>query len=306
MVRNHHDAWAWGVSNVAPGPGSGVTSNPITQPLVEHWDGHQWRIVATPPIPKGGQLADIVALAPDDAWAVGQQLTGGAENTSNAPLVEHWDGHSWHIVAHPSPPDGVQFGGITALSPDDIWVAGTGNIGSNGAVFEHWDGTQWRIVPSPSSSGIGPLSSHIVLTAISAVSANDIWAAGLRNPAIPFPNGVEPLVEHWDGQRWSIVNSPSLTGTVADLLALGPNDVWAVGTMGMGWDTAQQGQGLVEHWDGEQWSLIDTPTPHPFTSLGGVASDPSTPGKLWIVGTAGPEKGMDQLSDTAMLIETNQ
>lgn len=350
-VRTRTDAWAWGESNVAPGDGN---SNPITQPLIEHWDGTQWRIVASPPTLEGGQLTDIVAIAADDAWAVGNQLTGGAENTNGGGLIEHWDGHAWTMqpdrvssgglsalaalsaddiwavgasgepagtagfiahwdghawraIAHPTPPDGVQFSAIAALASDDIWAGGTAVL-RHAPVFEHWDGHNWHLVPSPSSpGGFGLLTGNSTLTAISAVSSDDIWAAGYVSPAIPIPNGIEPLFEHWDGHRWSVVSGPSVDASAAGIVALGPDDVWAVGTAAGGLDIAQQGQGLVEHWDGQSWSLIANPSPRPFTSLGGIARDPTIPGKLWIAGITGPERDQgDQLSKTKTLIVTNQ
>jgi hypothetical protein len=350
-VRSSNDAWAWGDANVAPTNGSGTASNPIQTPLVEHWDGSQWRIVATPPVPYGGQIAGIAALAQDNAWAVGGLLitSRSSDNTTGATLIEHWDGHTWTIqpdqvvnanlnalaalsandiwavgssdsgaqsgliqhwdghgwqtIAHPEPSSGAQFSAITALAPDDIWVVGQENAGHN-AIFEHWDGARWTIVPSPSAGGVGPVASHRMLFAISAVSATDVWAAGVEDPAIPFPNGAVPLFEHWDGHTWSVVASPSLSGQISSIAALGPDDVWAVGLQGFGIDTAQQGQGLIEHWDGQQWSVIANPTPQPFTQLNSVARDPTTPGKLWVVGATGPTHGGDQLFSTQTLIET--
>lgn len=348
-VRTSTDAWAWGDANVAPTNGSGTASNPIQTPLVEHWDGHQWRIVATPQPPEGGQITSLVAVAPDDAWAVGNQLTGGPENTGSGPLLEHWDGRTWTVVpggaingnlsalaalspddiwavgftgdnvdpgvighwdgrewrsiAHPAPRGGVQFNSISAVAPDDIWAAGRVTQGV-GEVFEHWDGTRWTIVPSPPPGGIGPLAPHRLLYAISAISANDVWAAGVEDPAIPFPNGALPLFEHWDGHTWSVVPSPSLTGSISDIAALGPDDVWAVGIQNFGLDSGQVGQGLIEHWDGQQWSVVANPTPQPFTQLSGIARDPTTPGKLWAVGTSGPTHDGDQLFDSRTLIET--
>jgi len=179
---------------------------------------------------------------------------------------------------------------------------GQANVGHN-AIFEHWDGKQWTIAPGPSAGGIGPLASHHALFAISAASATDVWAAGAENPAIPIPNGTEPLFEHWDGHTWSVVASPSLTGKISAIVALGPDDVWAVGLQGFGIDTGQQGQGLIEHWDGQQWSVIANPSPQPFTQLSGVACDPST-GKIWVVGATGATHDGDQLYSTQTLIET--
>jgi hypothetical protein len=36
-------------------------------------------------------------------------------------------------------------------------------------------------------------------------------------------------------------------GHISAIVALGSDDVWAVGTQGFGIDTGQQGQGLIEH-----------------------------------------------------------
>jgi hypothetical protein len=346
-VRSSTDAWAWGEANVEPTNGSGTASNPIQTPLVEHWDGQHWHIVATPPVPYGGRIADIVALAPDNAWAVGSvfitptwsdnttvgslvehwdgrswtimpnRVVNGGLNAlaalstddiwavgigEQAGLIQHWDGRSWQTVANPSQP-GAQCTDITAIAPNDIWVVGMD--GANKVMLEHWDGSQWHLVPSPAPSSIGPLSGHLTLNALSAVSASDVWAAGVEDPAIPFPNGALPLFEHWDGHTWSVVASPAVTGRILALVTVGPDDVWAVGLQGFGIDTGQQGQGLIEHWDGQHWSLVENPSPQPFTQLSGIARDPTTPGKVWAVGTTGPGHGGDQLFDSRTLIETN-
>jgi hypothetical protein len=96
--------------------------------------------------------------------------------------------------------------------------------GSFTTLVEHWDGGVWRVVADAGFAGTG--FNH--LSAIAAVSANDVWAAGRigRHP--------NPIIEHWNGTTWSIVASPNsgalnaqsfLTGA----LPLGPLDVWAVG-----------------------------------------------------------------------------
>ena len=362
-MRTSTDGWAWGEANVAP---DNTNSNPISQPLIEHWDGQHWRIAPSQATPEGGTISAIAAVAADDAWAVGSQTTGGLENTSGAALVEHWDGHQWTIaadpvpywpngsglsavaalsadnvwavgqagggnqaaslgliqhwdghqwqsVAHPAPggSSGVQFTAITAATPNDIWVVGMIGYGRNGtSVLEHWDGSQWRIVPSPSaSSKFDLLSGSVTLDAISAVSANDIWAAGYTTNALSVLTGRSTLFEHWDGRQWSVTGG-SVTGIITGIAALAPNDVWAVGNApGSPWalDVAQQGQGLIEHWDGQQWSLVASPFPRAYSQLFGVARDPSAAGKVWVAGYDGPAFSQaDQLTDTQTLIETNQ
>src|SRR6476659_9285824 len=95
----------------------------------------------------------------------------------------------------------------------------------------HWDGTGWGRV-----TAVAPLD-YGYLNAVSAASANDVWAAGQTNS--------RSLIAHWDGTRWSEVVSPN----VEDLDALsvrGANDAWAAGTGG------------ITHWDGATWSLSTT------------------------------------------------
>ncbi len=88
---------------------------------------------------------------------------------------------------------------------------------------------------------------------------------------------------------------------------LGPNDIWAIG--GMWKDHTFDPvfvQGLIEHWDGQRWSLVSNPHPQGCTALLGIARDLSVPGKLWIVGSNGPQcRELDSLSNSA-LIETNR
>jgi hypothetical protein len=67
------------------------------------------------------------------------------------------------------------------------------------ALIEHWNGTRWSIVPSPS---VGPTVS--ILTAVAALSTNDVWAAGHSSTNTTYST----LVKHWNGRKWAIVPSP--------------------------------------------------------------------------------------------------
>jgi hypothetical protein len=346
-MRTDSDGWAWGIQSAAP---SNLDSNPVTTPLVERWDGHRWSIVATPAMPFGGELTDIVSLAPDNAWAVGDQFitSQASQDTTGGSVIEHWDGHTWKMLAdptdpvvnyantrlaqlaalsptdiwavgaysaatdtgiivhwdgqrwsevsHPSPARNGGFTAIAAVTANDIWVAG-GNTNGSYSSFEHWNGEQWQSVPAPSAN----------ITSISAASANDIWAVGWQKSFLGLWQ--DPMVEHWDGRQWSAVSSAfGYHGVLSNVAALGPNDVWAVGTQppaGLYIDIQQQGSGLVEHWDGQRWSSVDNPNPKGYTSLGGVAGDPATPGKVWVAGLTGPAQTQgDQFNDTQTLIET--
>src|SRR5947209_5075930 len=89
-----------------------------------------------------------------------------------------------------------------------------------------------------------------------------MWAVGFY-----ANNGAaQTLVEHWDGNTWSVVPSPN-AGTNLNKLqgisALTANDVWAVGFYF--YSNAGIEQTLVEHWDGTAWSVV--PSPNVGTNL---------------------------------------
>ncbi len=77
-------------------------------------------------------------------------------------------------------------GGVADISPTEAWAVG--NTNSNGQtsptqLIEHWDGTAWSLFSGPSF----PSGDEPGLTAMTAISANDIWAVGsLLNPDPAF------------------------------------------------------------------------------------------------------------------------
>src|SRR5262249_34039288 len=100
-ARARDDGWA-----------VGTTENPAaTAPragLIEHWNGSTWTQVDTlTTAPTGGgriSLWGVVALASDDAWAVGGRGMGLGRggvfgHQSSIGLIEHWNGSRWSVTA---------------------------------------------------------------------------------------------------------------------------------------------------------------------------------------------------------------
>jgi len=220
--------------------------------------------------PAGGQLSSVVALAADDAWAVGSSGQGAPSRT----LIEHWDGTSWTVV--PSPNKGPfpnALSDVDAVAPDDIWAVGTWftKAFDDRTLTLHWNGTTWSRVASPNA---GPASAANDLVSVSAVGTDDVWAVGLR--------GLKTLALHWDGTAWAVVASPTPEG-IADLaavVAVATDDVWAVG--GSVDHTANAVRTLVEHWDGTGWSVVASANKGPSDNhLWGVSA---AAGRLLAVG----------------------
>lgn len=241
-----------GVSAVAAGDawavGAYLRPNNLVRTLMEHWDGVSWTRVTSPNVgqPAGGQLGDVVALATDDVWAVGSYGQGAPSRT----LIERWDGATWSVV--PSPNKGPfpnSLSAIDAVAADDIWAVGTWFTKAfvDRTLILHWDGVAWHRVKSPNAGSDGAANDVV---AVAAIAADDVWAVGVR--------GLRTLTLHWDGVAWSVVPSPTDGGNadLAGVVAVAADDVWAVG--GRVDRQANAIQTLVEHWNGETWSVVES------------------------------------------------
>ena len=235
-------------------------------------------------------LAAVTIVSASDAWAVGASYRAPTAPPHNSTFIEHWDGRSWQIVPSPNSADGNDtLLTVAAVSSSDVWAAGysihgTSSQGSESSMdlrtlIEHWDGKQWRVVPSPN----GP-NGKGVLDTLAAISGHDIWAAG-SFPDTKSKSGLfYPLLEHWDGTGWRVVSlegSSTPTGTAGFFKAmsvLASNDVWAVGTGRNA--NEQRSHGLIEHWNGNQWTSVAAP---PNSSiLEGISA--LSAHDIWVIG----------------------
>ncbi len=162
----------WAVGEVGSDTGFDV------HPLIEHWDGTQWRNIQTA---NGGLgLTGVAAISANDIWAVGITSSG---RYNNGPFIEHWDGKQWSIIQTTIAPDAYEnpLFAVVALSANDVWAVGaaTRSYPLVGPTFiEHWDGKQWRIVKSPN---LGQTENHYLYGAALIPGTNQIWTVGFYN-----------------------------------------------------------------------------------------------------------------------------
>jgi hypothetical protein len=252
----------YGVSGTSSTDVWAVGQTSSAHPILEHWDGARWRAVPQP-LPVGA-IGDVAAIAPDDAWAM-------ATDNSIA-VIEHWDGTAWSVVPVDLP-NGALLSGVTALTANDVWAGGQYGA-PNGTIqplFLHWDGAAWVRVQEGSGTD---LYGAIVLDVWSQ-SPSDVWAVGQKGTSV-YTDYV-PLVEHWDGSSWSLIDAPSPQQEGANILrgvsGVASDDVWAVGTITDGW--------FIEHWDGISWSVNVQRSGALMFGVGGVAAN-----DVWAVGSA--------------------
>jgi alpha-tubulin suppressor-like RCC1 family protein len=239
-----HDAWAVGSSNA---------SETGAEPAAEHWAGMSWTVATLPAIATPSTLTGVDDLSPTDAWAVGETGSTGSERT----LIEHWDGTSWTVVTSPDPGTGPgefdELQGVSGTNPDDLWAVGTFTISEDGETLAapllvNWNGATWNFFEPPSGSA----SSNEFGEAVTVVSADDVWAVG--------DDLGGTVSAHFNGKKWSNVNTPILQGkgSVNELTGVtnaGADDIWA------------SGFGVVDnfrtpyllHWTGTAWTLVKVP-----------------------------------------------
>ncbi len=189
-------------------------------PLIERWNGSGWSIVKSPSLGGDtyGALEAVSCATPTSCVAIGyqeqdsQNLGVIIDDGSSSTLAERWDGRRWSLLPSPTPPsnDDVQLVGISCPGAKqcfavgyrfDVSQSGGGELGGTvDPIIVHWDGSTWSSVRAATAPG----AFLTTLSGISCVSAKNCFAVGAT-----FSNtAAGPLIEHWNGVKWSIVPSP--------------------------------------------------------------------------------------------------
>ena len=179
--------------------------------------------------------------------------TISAQGPGKAAAAASLTGGGWTVVPSYSfgSLDNV-LAGVSAASKTDAWVVGAYYPSSSNVLAtlaHHFDGARWTAFPLPN---VGVQEN--ALYAVSMPATGKAWAVGY-NVSGKFLQ--QTLIEHFDGNLWSVVPSPSpgaLQNILFGVAAITDSDVWAVGgeqdTNGL-WHT------LTEHWNGLAWSVVN-------------------------------------------------
>ena len=203
------DAWAVGVQS---------SGTKIHNSLYEHWNGTAWSVVAGP---NEGVLNAVLDFSPTNAWAFADfsalhwngtawSVVSGAYPalavSADGPndiwgiyrndQVTHYNGTSWSVDTL-SGPSGTAFESVEALSPTDVWAAGTNG---SGALLDRFNGTSWQAMTLPSSFA------NTGVPAITATSDSDVWIFGYNQ-----------AIANWNGSSWTSSPSPVPAGSLVTL-----------------------------------------------------------------------------------------
>src|SRR5262249_21735307 len=139
-----------------------------------HFDGHAWSPIAPHnPGVNGNVLYGVLARAPDDVWAVGQQI-GTAP--PDEPLVEHWDGERWTVVpAAGSDGPSRQLIAVDLTARDDVRAVGDAQDGVVSLRTLALAGDGGALARQPTAN---PALGDNRLTGVAAVSDDVTFAVG--------------------------------------------------------------------------------------------------------------------------------
>ena len=214
--------------------GNGHTPAGVNAPVVQHYDGTGWTEVPTP-VTTPGLLTSVTAVSASNIWAVGSQPVPTGIGRSG--LAMHYNGTSWTVSPLPAPKVPVngewELSAVSAGSAGDVWATG---FVSNAdglvehAIVEHFNGTRWSLTRAPD---LGPNYPINTFNTVLALSPSNVWAIG-QSATGNQTKPVVPLVEHFNGTRWTVQAAPSLSGnsilSFDGLVSTGSGRLWSVGS----------------------------------------------------------------------------
>lgn len=242
-----------------------VTGHGAFKPLIEHWNGSGWKVIASGIGTRYGNLRALTVVSRTNVWAVGHW--SNASGTTGGALIEHWNGTSWKVTAAST--NSFFLHGVSAVAANDIWATGERFTGGRDVTLAmHWNGTSWRAVAAPNAG----TKSNFLEGGVKAFTSTDVWTVGWRAYGSTF----RPLAMHWNGIKWTLV-TPVYAGDsyLFGIDGSSGSDVWAVGRSGRAT--------LVEHWNGHTWSATTGGYGSGANALQGVAA--LSPTRAFAVGS---------------------
>jgi hypothetical protein len=202
----------------------GMTAANRNKPTYSVWNGSSWSPAARAAVPAGSfrsSLAAVSCLSPTFCVAAGSSDPGGRQQIRA--LAEVWDGTTWTVARvrlRVTSESGVGVSCATRAACMATWGD------SFTALARWWDGTSWRKAPF---AGPGRPEDERSILGVSCPSATSCTAVGSRHTDA---DGIVPLIERWNGQRWSI-QAPALPGMghaqLSDVSCTAPTVCTAVG-----------------------------------------------------------------------------
>ena len=249
-------------------------------PFAERWDGSQWSIVGSVPVPSGttggSELLEVACASSSACMAVGTFVTG----SGHQPLTQRWNGTAWSVVPVATPADAagaVTLNDVSCVSASSCVAVGeyvsemTTLFGfpapaRSKTLVEVWNGTSWTIQESPNPTD--PKFNR--LEAVSCASGSACLAVGTSLKDY----GQKPtvLAARLDAGKWSTVSAPTPSGAneikMTGLSCTSANACMASGNTDSAKGSLQNWPaGFAMSWDGAELKLTTSGLAEPFDAV---------------------------------------
>ncbi|MEV0615966.1 hypothetical protein AB0I81_21810 [Nonomuraea sp. NPDC050404] len=243
-----------------------------------------------------GSLSDVLAISPNDVWAVGQQEIWDV--WKNRGTIRHWDGGKWAEIGIRDATAAGNLRGLAAASTSDVWAVGDGHDGL--PYLAHGDtGGFDRVRPQGLRAGdwLGGVDAKAgKVVAVGSREKNGLILTGQGNNWTVHETkekgalyavaggfavgdtGTGPLIVHSSGGSWKSMPLPSIPGGyLRDVQVDNSKRALAVGGV-------YHGPGDIEPlaltWNGKRWRELRLPGSE--ARLSGVTGDGK--GRYWMTG----------------------
>jgi hypothetical protein len=180
--------------------GMNIGTDGTQRPMAQTWNGQGWHLTAPPARPANTQsswLDFVSCVSPTLCQAIGHRGPSADHTVRQGLIAETWNGSHWHMVPIPRTP-ASELAGMSCATAAMCFAVGAHFLNSarTQAISLRWDGTRWSPVqprrPRPSTD----------LRGVSCPGPQNCYATGTAagRGASPLDH---PLIEHWNGTRWS-------------------------------------------------------------------------------------------------------
>jgi len=226
--------------------GSYRNGSGVTETLVEHWNGTEWAVAASPNPEgsKGSRLESVSCSGSTFCVAAGWYEKSSG---SIVALLEKWNGTQWEVSSSPSLSG--KLAGVSCNATNSCFAVGySSEFNPAKVVSEVWNGTKWEVtyLSGPAAGGASALAG-VSCSGFSACTAVGYW-------------GAEPLAERW-GSKWTAEYPPTTEAAQRNELhgvsCVDPTSCIAVGR----YLRSSANTAMAEIWTGRSWALQYVPLP---------------------------------------------
>jgi hypothetical protein len=225
-------------------------------------------------LPAYTNLIDISMVSSNDGWAVGEVWNSSVSGSTPRTIIMRYQHCVWTETGKSIPSAALY--SVAMNSASDGWALGATEVSLGKylepvqAILLHYTGGSWRRVQFNSGQGFrgGGFSMY---------SPTDGWLGLVYNSALTLTSSIY----HYQGGKWTPVALPDAlhTGTVTNLVAGGPDDVWVIGDA-----TNNVAVATIGHYANGQWQTWQAPL------VGGRSPSldairVSSPQDVWVFGT---------------------